>query len=69
MILTRYIFIFWLKNPSAFNDDFWFLFVNIWTVGFTFISDFSHLYLPGRQRMEFYICTGKLKICNKISLF
>jgi hypothetical protein len=27
----RYLFIFWLKNPAAFNDEFWGKFLN-WSV-------------------------------------
>ncbi len=30
--LSRYIFIFWLKNPTAVEDSFWSLFINIWIV-------------------------------------
>ena len=28
----RYAFIFWSKNPGAFNDDFWHKFVSRWTI-------------------------------------
>ena len=27
IIATRYVFIFWLQNPAAFNDDFWHFFI------------------------------------------
>jgi len=27
--LSKYIFIFWLKNPTAVKDNFWSLFINI----------------------------------------
>ena len=30
--LSRYIFIYWMKNPTALNDDFWNLFVNLWII-------------------------------------
>ena len=38
-ILTRYIFIFWLKNPNAVHDGFWSIFVNIWIFGFSLITN------------------------------
>jgi len=37
-ILTRYIYIFWLKNPSAVNEGFWNVFINIWIGGASLIS-------------------------------
>ncbi len=30
IIIARYIFIFWLKNPTGFNDGVWFWFIFIW---------------------------------------
>ena len=32
LALTRYIYIFHLKNPLAFQDEFWHLFINIWMI-------------------------------------
>ena len=31
IIITRYIFIFWLKNPLHFDDEFWCSFIN-WSI-------------------------------------
>ena len=58
--LVRYLFIFWLKNPYNFQDDFWYLCVNIWIVAFSLAGQFVFLYLPGHQPLNYYICTGKL---------
>jgi hypothetical protein len=55
----RYIFIFKLKNPAAFHDDFWSYFLNIWVIGFSVISEIILYRLPGRNSIYFYICTGK----------
>ena len=30
IIITKYVLIFWLKNPGAVNDEFWCIFINIW---------------------------------------
>ena len=57
-ILTRYVFIFWLKNPIAFNDDFWSVFFNIWIFGFSAITEFVSSRLPGKDQIYFNICTG-----------
>jgi hypothetical protein len=38
-ILARYVFILWLKNPSAVNDDFWSVFINMWIVGVSLITN------------------------------
>ena len=58
MTLARYVFIFHLKNPARFQDDFWHLFLNIWIVGFGLVSQFVFVYLPGQQPINFYICAG-----------
>ena len=34
---VRYAFIFWLKNPAAFYDDFWCSFISSWIYGFSFM--------------------------------
>jgi hypothetical protein len=59
IILTRYIFIFCLKNPAAFNDDFWYLVINVWIVAFSFLSQIVSAMMPGRSTLYFYICSGK----------
>ena len=59
IIITRYLFIFWLKNPVAFQDDFWNLFLNIWIIGYSLITQGISFLMPGRYTLYFYICTGK----------
>ena len=56
---TRYVFIFWLKNPAAFNDDFWCVFANVWVVLFSFVSQFPRVMAPGRQLVEVDLCSGQ----------
>ncbi len=53
------MYIFWLKDPASFNDDFWNCFLNIWIAGFSCISQFIFVYLPGKQTINFYIFSGK----------
>jgi hypothetical protein len=57
--VTRYIFIFRLKNPAAFNDDFWSFFLNMWIVGFSLITETCSRII-GPHTVYFYFCTGKM---------
>ncbi len=38
IMLIRYIFIFQLKNPAGFRDDFWSYFLKLWVMLFSWIS-------------------------------
>ena len=44
IMIVRYISVFHLKNPGAIKDDFWCLFLNLWTVAATFILNGSNWY-------------------------
>ena len=55
---ARFLFIFYLKNPSEFQDEFWHIFVNIWIVLFGTLLQFVYVYLPGMQPISYYICAG-----------
>jgi hypothetical protein len=59
ILVFRYIFIFWLKNPMAFQDEFWAIFINIWLLMFCVISQWIILYLPTIKPTLFYYCSGK----------
>ena len=56
--LTRYLFIFWLKNPAAFNSDFWILFLNIWIRGASLIFNGVWSIKSEHQMISFYVCSG-----------
>lgn len=58
IILTNYIFIFWLKNPAAFRDDFWNIFINSWIICFSFVTQLIFMWTPGNQPLNFFLCTG-----------
>jgi len=58
-ITIRYIFIFWLRNPAAFNNEFWFQFAFIWITGCAILlgavwNILNPFYLPG-----YYLCCGQ----------
>ena len=57
--LSRYIFIFWLKNPAIFNDDFWSRMASLWIVGFCFLVKFVYGFLLGSDNVGFGSCVVK----------
>ena len=57
--VARYLFIFYIKNPSAFQDEFWHTFINIWVVSCGLLSQFVFVYLPGHQPLIFFLCSGQ----------
>lgn len=56
--LTRFIFIFYFKNPLAFNDDFWHQFLSIWTVIFSFSFNFVEMALIEKSTAALNLCRG-----------
>jgi hypothetical protein len=58
-IITRYIFIFWLKNPAAFCDDFWCQMVSIWVHIFSLIFQAVEHFLSTKMSITYYICIGQ----------
>jgi uncharacterized Tic20 family protein len=59
VMIFRYIFIFWLKNPAMFNDEFWIVFINLWIFLFAWLSQLVIILGPGRPYVNYYICTGR----------
>lgn len=58
-MVMRYAYIFWLKNPAAFEDEFWSTFIVIWTHTVSILSQLAWHFLLTYQPVEFYVCTGK----------
>ena len=59
IILSRYVYIFQLKNPMAFNADFWACFFNIWVKLTGLISQTVWHMVIKSQALNYYICTGQ----------
>jgi hypothetical protein len=55
IIVSKYVSIFWLKNPASIEDDFWSLFVCIWSVGFSCIYNFVLGLLPRQVSLANFI--------------
>ena len=58
ILISRYIFIFFLKNPAGVYDHFWSTFLIIWIALFTWISQFVVMIAPTRHFVEVYVCAG-----------
>ena len=43
ILIVRYLFTFHSKNPTAVQEDFWVLFMNMWTIGKEKIVSFIFL--------------------------
>ena len=55
----RFMFIFCLKNPAAFNDDFWHVFISSWCILMSFNFQILRATIPGSQLVDYNICTGE----------
>jgi hypothetical protein len=62
---VRYIHLFHLDNPGQFKHEFWHVFINIWTVCFSIISQTAFVLSPGKQPIYYFICTGENPGKNK----
>ena len=56
--ITRYLFIFWLKNPAAFPSEFWYVFFNIWIKAVSLIINFVWFMVSEKQVIGYFICCG-----------
>ena len=58
LTIIRYLYVFVVKNPAGFNNDIWCLFINLFSVLLSILSQLTFLILPGRQMVYFNICAG-----------
>ena len=59
IMISRFMFIFVLRNPSAFQDDFWSLFGNIWILSFCCLGQIVSELMLGCENLNTNICVGK----------
>lgn len=48
ILLTKYVFIFHLKNPTGIADQFWIIFLTIWIRSFAYLSQIAASFVPGK---------------------
>ena len=56
LLTVKFVYIFILKNPSIVHDDFWNIFIQIWTIMFSILSQFVYFFFPGQKSLNFFIC-------------
>jgi hypothetical protein len=62
--LVQYVFIFWVKNPAAVNEDFWSHLVSLWIAGFSFVFNFTYFFITKRLPTNYYICIARLPVLD-----
>ena len=65
IMISRFMFIFVLRNPSAFQDDFWSLFGNIWILAFCWLGQIVSEVILGCNNLNTNICSGKNILISK----
>lgn len=58
IIISRYIFIFHMKNPLAFQEMFWRRFLFMWIIMISYVIQVTAWATPGRRNLVFYTCSG-----------
>ena len=58
-VLTKYAFIFCLKNPAAFNNEFWCQIILIWVHIFSLLFRGIEDWISPKTSINYYICIGK----------
>jgi hypothetical protein len=58
IIVAKYLLIFVLKNPTELMSNFWNFFLNVLSLGLSFLSQIVYILLPGRMPIYFFICIG-----------
>ena len=53
---------FHLRNPTALQDDFWSILINVWISAFSCISQIVYHLMPGREGIDIYICSGRFPL-------
>jgi len=72
--VVRYFFIFWVKNPTSLQDDFWAEFIFIWALLAGFLGNLVFFLFPGKNPNMLFICMGTapsdyLNNSSKINMF
>ena len=62
IVVTKYTFVYFLKNPVAIHDEFFQFFINISTLMLSFLSQSVYMRMPGRNPTSYYICMGSFPL-------
>ena len=56
--VVKFVYIFVLRSPPDSNLEFWNTFICLWTLTCSFACQFVYQFLPGRNQINIYICSG-----------
>ena len=56
IVFSKYIFIFWMRNPGSVQDDFWTVFISMWTFVFSFIFSLVRVIQAKKEMIFYYFC-------------
>jgi hypothetical protein len=62
LLIVKYLFVFHLKNPTAIQDDFWKILINLWIFMFWMISLTVYNTIPGREHAKINVCIGRIPV-------
>jgi hypothetical protein len=62
ILIVKYLFVFHLKNPTAIQDDFWKILINLWICFFWMISLTVYTRIPGREHAKINVCIGRIPV-------
>jgi len=65
VLISRFIFIFLLKNPLASKDDFWSRFVSMFIRTSSFTAQVVFMHLSPNEAINVYTCAGLKPVINK----
>ena len=57
IVVARYVFIFWLKNPTFIDDEFWSVFICIEGMVLTLIPSLVAMMVPQKHSFFYYACS------------
>lgn len=60
IVITKYVFVHFMKNPVALDDELFKFFIGLASIMLCFISQVVFVLLPGRNPLRFSVCTGKI---------
>ena len=66
--ITRHVYIFWLKNPAAFKDEFWHRFAAIWITACSGILTVVGFAGTDCKSLAFRVCNGSGIVTNEQDL-
>ena len=62
IVITKYVFVYFMKNPVALDDELFKFFIGLASFLLCFVSQVVFVLIPGRNPLRFHVCTGKIPL-------